>query len=153
LIVALANKPFTRDGWATFHTAGAWGNGERVWVLAKLSGQLMVGPDDVIDKYLPLSNKHDGPEVMASTLNEPRSWWPRCEAGTADAMISRTSLQLRGFLNSNSTRQHSFSRGSALGWGMPAAVGYSLGNDRAPAVSTVGDCAGQPGAILATCIR
>ena len=50
-----------------------------------------------------------------------------------------TSLHLRGFLNSNSTRQYSFSRGGALGWGMPAAVGYSLGIDRAPVVSIVGD--------------
>lgn len=58
-----------------------------------------------------------------------------------DAMISRTSLQLPGFLNSNSTRQYSFSRGSALGWGMPAAVGYSLGNDRAPV-----ELAAQPAA-------
>jgi benzoylformate decarboxylase len=50
-----------------------------------------------------------------------------------------TSLHLRGFLNSNSTRQYSFSRGGALGWGMPAAVGFSLGIDRAPVVSIVGD--------------
>jgi benzoylformate decarboxylase len=50
-----------------------------------------------------------------------------------------TSLHLRGFLNSNSTRQYSFSRGGALGWGMPAAVGFSLGLDRAPVVSIVGD--------------
>jgi benzoylformate decarboxylase len=50
-----------------------------------------------------------------------------------------TSLHLRGFLNSNSTRQYSFSRGGALGWGMPAAVGFSLGIDRAPVVSIAGD--------------
>jgi benzoylformate decarboxylase len=50
-----------------------------------------------------------------------------------------TSIHLRGFLSSNSTRQYSFSRGGALGWGMPAAVGFSLGVDRAPVVSIVGD--------------
>jgi benzoylformate decarboxylase len=50
-----------------------------------------------------------------------------------------TSTHLRGFLDSNSTRQYSFSRGGALGWGMPAAVGFSLGIDRAPVVSIVGD--------------
>jgi benzoylformate decarboxylase len=50
-----------------------------------------------------------------------------------------TSLHLRGFLNSNSTRRYSFSRGGALGWGMPAVVGYSLGIDRAPVVSIVGN--------------
>ena len=50
-----------------------------------------------------------------------------------------TTFHLRGFLDSASTRQYSFSRGGALGWGMPAAVGFSLGLDRAPVVSIVGD--------------
>ena len=46
---------------------------------------------------------------------------------------------LRAFLSTECTRQYSFSRGGALGWGMPAAVGFSLGIDRAPVVSIVGD--------------
>ena len=46
---------------------------------------------------------------------------------------------LRAFLSTESTRQYSFSRGGALGWGMPAAVGFSLGIDRAPVVSIAGD--------------
>ena len=46
---------------------------------------------------------------------------------------------LRAFLSTESTRQYSFSRGGALGWGMPAAVGFSLGIDRASVVSIVGD--------------
>jgi benzoylformate decarboxylase len=46
---------------------------------------------------------------------------------------------LRAFLNTVCSRQYSFSRGGALGWGMPAAVGFSLGLDRAPVVSVVGD--------------
>src|SRR5262249_60057348 len=46
---------------------------------------------------------------------------------------------LRAFLSTASARQYSFSRGGALGWGMPAAVGFSLGLDRAPVVSIVGD--------------
>jgi thiamine pyrophosphate-dependent acetolactate synthase large subunit-like protein len=37
---------------------------------------------------------------------------------------------LRAFLRTECTRQYSFSRGGALGWGMPAAVGFSLGIDR-----------------------
>jgi benzoylformate decarboxylase len=47
--------------------------------------------------------------------------------------------ELRGFLNTPSSRQYSFSRGGALGWGMPAAVGFSLGINREPVVSIVGD--------------
>jgi benzoylformate decarboxylase len=50
-----------------------------------------------------------------------------------------TSLHVRGFLNSASPRQYSFLRGGALGWGMPAAVGCSLGLDRSPVVCLVGD--------------
>jgi benzoylformate decarboxylase len=46
---------------------------------------------------------------------------------------------LRAFLSTESTRQYSFARGGALGWGMPAAVGFSLGIDRSPVVSIVGD--------------
>ncbi|MDE8345459.1 MAG: thiamine pyrophosphate-binding protein [Acidocella sp.] len=50
-----------------------------------------------------------------------------------------TALHLRGFLNSASAAQYSFLRGGALGWGMPAAVGCSLGLGRAPVVCLVGD--------------
>jgi benzoylformate decarboxylase len=50
-----------------------------------------------------------------------------------------TSLHMRSFLDSNWARQYSFLRGGALGWGMPAAVGCSLGLGRAPVVSLVGD--------------
>jgi benzoylformate decarboxylase len=50
-----------------------------------------------------------------------------------------TSLHVRGFLNSMSPRQYSFLRGGALGWGMPAAVGCSLGLGREPVVCLVGD--------------
>jgi len=50
-----------------------------------------------------------------------------------------TASHLRQFLNNDSTRQYSFLRGGALGWGMPAAVGFSLGIGRRPVVSLVGD--------------
>lgn len=50
-----------------------------------------------------------------------------------------TSEPLRGFLNSPSPRQYAFTRGGALGWGMPAAVGTCLGLGREPVVSLAGD--------------
>lgn len=50
-----------------------------------------------------------------------------------------TARHLRAFLNNASTRQYSFLRGGALGWGMPAAVGFSLGLGRQAVVSLVGD--------------
>ena len=50
-----------------------------------------------------------------------------------------TAAHLRKFLHSNTTCRYSFLRGGALGWGMPAAVGYSLGLGREPVVCPVGD--------------
>lgn len=50
-----------------------------------------------------------------------------------------TSSHVRKFLNSNSPNQYSFLRGGGLGWGMPAAVGCSLGLGRQPVVCLVGD--------------
>ncbi|RLB76490.1 MAG: thiamine pyrophosphate-binding protein [Deltaproteobacteria bacterium] len=62
--------------------------------------------------------------------------------GAAAAIVDEaivTAAHLRKFLHSNTTCRYSFLRGGALGWGMPAAVGYSLGLGREPVVCPVGD--------------
>lgn len=52
-------------GSAVYETAGALGDGERIWVLAKLPDQIVLSGDDIIDKYLLLSNEHTGSGSVA----------------------------------------------------------------------------------------
>ena len=43
-----------------YETAGALGNGERIFITAKLPQQVVVGRDDLIEQYLFLTASHDG---------------------------------------------------------------------------------------------
>lgn len=53
--------PFIQAGEASLETAGSLRNGSRIWVLAKLNkAPLEVTKNDLVEKFLLLSNGHDG---------------------------------------------------------------------------------------------
>ena len=82
--------PLIQQGKATYETAGGLGNGEKVWVLAKLTGDMEIA-GDTLERYLLLSNGHNGRTavqvmftpirvVCANTLSvalENREWHPK----------------------------------------------------------------------------
>lgn len=54
-------NPFIESGLAQFETAGSLRNGRTVWVLARLNrAPIEVGKGDTVNKFLLLSNGHDG---------------------------------------------------------------------------------------------
>ena len=56
-----------------YHTGGYLGNGEVVWVLAKLPKTItIVGKDDVVESYMLLTNSHDGTFAISFRLTTVR---------------------------------------------------------------------------------
>jgi phage/plasmid-like protein (TIGR03299 family) len=58
--------PLIENKKATYETAGALGDGERVWVMAKLAKTMRIGQsgNDEVQQYLLLSNSHDGKSAV-----------------------------------------------------------------------------------------
>lgn len=59
--------PFIVSGQAAYETAGQLRGGQRVWILAEIAGDpLVIVPkaDDVVRRYILLSNAHDGTQAI-----------------------------------------------------------------------------------------
>ena len=52
--------PIVGEEAAIYHTAGALDDGRRIWLLAKLPSDIVITEKDITNKYLLLSNSHDG---------------------------------------------------------------------------------------------
>lgn len=57
--------PFLDAQHARYESAGALGNGERVWVQVRLATPISVADGDEVDKFLLLSNSHDGSGALS----------------------------------------------------------------------------------------
>ena len=60
------------EGKAIYHTAGSLKGGKRIWILAKLPGDLVVANSDVVQKFLLLSTSHDGSMTLGMQLTPVR---------------------------------------------------------------------------------
>lgn len=59
--------PLIKSNFIDYETAGALGEGEIIWVLAKLkqNSSFKINEKDVVEKYLLLSNSHDGQSAVS----------------------------------------------------------------------------------------
>ena len=56
----MGKEGFVINGEITYYAAGRIGKGEKVWVLTKLYDDIVLGKNDVIQKFILFSNAHDG---------------------------------------------------------------------------------------------
>jgi phage/plasmid-like protein (TIGR03299 family) len=60
------------EGAAIYETGGALGDGETIFITAKLPEYIKVGKDDLIEQYLFLTNNHNGKKVLQAAFTPVR---------------------------------------------------------------------------------
>ena len=57
---------------AMYHTAGAIGKGEKVWIQAKMPAHIKIGKNDLTEMYVTLMNSHNGRSAVAAYMTPVR---------------------------------------------------------------------------------
>lgn len=60
------------EGEAIYHTCGSLFGGRKVWILAKFNGEVVLDDGDKLDKYVLLSNAHDGSGALTAMFTPIR---------------------------------------------------------------------------------
>jgi phage/plasmid-like protein (TIGR03299 family) len=81
------------EGVAAYETAGALGDGERVWISAKMPKDIIVKGIDVINQYLLLSLSHDGSSTVQCDFTPVRVVCQNTLSQALSSMQCRISLR------------------------------------------------------------
>lgn len=80
------------QGRRVYHTGGYLGDGEKVWLLARLDSTFSVGKDDVVQPYALMANSHDGSMAFNIRLTTVRVV---CQNTLSLAMNQRLGVEFR----------------------------------------------------------
>ena len=96
---------------ATYHTAGIIGQGEKIWILVKLSDVIKVTSEDTVDQFLLCSNNHDGKGARRIFFAPIRS----ISQNTLNVALKKNFNQIKSICNVGDVEEKSISLEEILG--------------------------------------